>query len=258
MTARQQRRMEERKARKEARKAEEKSVAVATEPAISESLDWFPDASGFVPQPPTRAAINKQNAQRSTGPKTPEGKAVSSRNRFRHGLAGQFVIPDWENLDLYHELLILLQEEHQPETITEHLLVERMAQHQWLSQRAVRLQGFCFHSDVPLCEEQKLMALYLRYGTTHDRAFHKCLADLLKLRAQKSKEQRGFESQKLTQAAETRKQQLHEVRLQTVKSHPTPPKPPAKPHAEPVIALAAPQFPPVAQDAVPLERRTAA
>ncbi len=238
MTARQQRRQEERKARKQAQKSQPSPATSQPATAANQSLGCRPEPSGFEPPRPTRAEINRQNAQHSTGPTTPEGKKISSLNRFRHGLAGQFVVLDWENMDLYHELLILLQEEHQPETITEHLLVERMAQHQWLSQRAVRLQGFCFHSEVPLCQEEKLLALYLRYGTTHDRAFGKCLADLLKLRAAKRREQNGFESQKRQQAAETRKQELHQVRLQTAKSRPAPP---VTSHREPVIAIAAPQ-----------------
>lgn len=33
---------------------------------------------------------NKQNASRSTGPRTKRGKAKSSRNAFRHGLAAGF------------------------------------------------------------------------------------------------------------------------------------------------------------------------
>ncbi|MGI8959899.1 MAG: hypothetical protein ACR2IV_09095, partial [Bryobacteraceae bacterium] len=59
-------------------------------------------------------------------------------------------------------------------------------------------------------------ALYLRYQTTNERAFHKCLNDLLKLRAETRKQEIGFESQTHKQAdhtrreaAETRKQDLH-------------------------------------------------
>ena len=37
---------------------------------------------------PARLAANQQNAQRSTGPKTAEGKAKSRLNSFRHGMAG--------------------------------------------------------------------------------------------------------------------------------------------------------------------------
>ena len=37
---------------------------------------------------PARLAANQQNAQRSTGPKTAEGKSKSRLNAFRHGMAG--------------------------------------------------------------------------------------------------------------------------------------------------------------------------
>src|SRR5262249_16045649 len=39
------------------------------------------------------------------------------------------------------------------------------------------------------------LALYIRYETTHFRAFHKCLKELLSIREQKRKAEIGFESQ---------------------------------------------------------------
>ena len=47
-------------------------------------------------------------------------------------------------------------------------------------------------------------ALYLRYQTTHERAFYKALTELQKLRAERKKEQIGFESQKRALAVEIR------------------------------------------------------
>ena len=44
------------------------------------------------PAPPTRAEINRANAAKSTGPRSPEGKAASSANAFRHGLCAQKLI----------------------------------------------------------------------------------------------------------------------------------------------------------------------
>lgn len=230
MTARQQRRQAERKARKKANKTANPTAAAPVAPgatAASETLDFTPEPGDFQAPTRTRAEINRENAQHSTGPRTDEGKAASSLNNFRHGLAGRFVVLDWENADIYYELLDGLRLEHQPETLTEQLLVERMAQHQWLGQRAVFLQDMCFHMKVPLCEQEKQFALYLRYGTTHDRAFHKCLNDLLKLRAAKRKEANGFESRKRQQAAETRKQELHEAKLSALKAKSEQPKRPA-------------------------------
>jgi hypothetical protein len=55
-------------------------------------------------------------------------------------------------------------------------------------------------------EYARKFALYIRYQTTNDRAFHRCLNTLLKLKADKRKEEIGFESQKLKGAAEERKQ----------------------------------------------------
>jgi hypothetical protein len=237
MTARQQRRQSERKARKAANKAQAQQPYTAAAPTANlsgESFDWTPE-----PSVPTRAAINRANAQQSTGPRTSEGKAASSQNNFRHGLTGNFAVLGWEDLDRFVELSFQLHEEHQPATMTEFLLVERMAQHQWLSQRALHLQNTCFHMDLPFCEQEKQLALYLRYGTTHDRAFHKCLSDLLKLRAQRSKEQAGFESQTRQAAAETRKQELHAAKLRGLTTQ----APSAKPGTTPPIAPETPRSP---------------
>ncbi len=63
---------------------------------------------------PAQIAANKENAQHSTGPKTEAGKAASSINNFRHGLAGSFMIMDWENREDFDELFDSLRAEHKP------------------------------------------------------------------------------------------------------------------------------------------------
>ena len=168
---------------------------------------------------PTEAqvAANRENAQKSTGPKSADGKTRICLNAFRHGLAGAFMILSDEVREDFDELHDGLCAEHKPETPTEILLVESMAQHYWMKQRALRLQTFCF--DEEGCDEKQL-ALYLRYQTTHDRAFHKALNTLLKLRADKRKTEIGFVSQQEKQnrarqqaAAEARKQELHKWKV---------------------------------------------
>ncbi len=169
-----------------------------------------------------QVAANQKNSQQSTGPKSAEGKARICLNAFRHGLAGIFMILPDEVRDDFDELHGGLRAEHKPETPTEILLVESMAQHYWLKQRALRLQNFCF-DDEGNCDEKQL-ALYLRYQTTHDRAFHKALNTLLKLRADKKKQEIGFVSQQNREReraerarqqadAEKRKQELHEWKV---------------------------------------------
>ena len=167
---------------------------------------------------------NRTNAQHSTGPKSMEGKIAVARNRFLHGLSGQFQVLPWENSEDYEDLQDRLRGEYQPATPFEEELIGRMAQHSWLTRRALFLQETCFSPEMPLCEQEKQLALYLRYQTTHERAFDRCANELRKLRNEKRKAEIGFESQQRKhkedarkeseearrQAAEKRKEELHQ------------------------------------------------
>jgi len=158
---------------------------------------------------------NQKNSRHSTGPKSAGGKDTVSMNACRHGLSGGFLFLPGEMPADFEKLQDGLRTEHNPETPTETLLVESMAQHYWLQQRAIRLQGRCFN-EAGACDAERELALYLRYQTTHERAFHKSLNTLLKLRAEKRKAEIGFVSQQEKQnrarqqaEAHARKQELH-------------------------------------------------
>jgi len=159
-------------------------------------------------------AANQANSQLSTGPKSESGKAVAARNNFRHGLTprSEFWVLPCESQTDYLKLLAQFQQEHQPETPTEEALVQAMAEHHWLRHRAMRLEEACFDFTTGQIIDERKLALYLRYQATHERAFHKALNDLLKLRAEKRKQEIGFERQQHAQANETRKQERHEMK----------------------------------------------
>jgi hypothetical protein len=224
MTPRSIRRAAERRARKLALKAAKQSTNTLRDDHCNVD-DPSSDSVCSASQGPSAAQLlaNRVNAQHSTGPKTEAGKAVSSVNNFRHGLAGKFLVLEWEDSGEFNELLENLHAEHQPASSTETLLVESMAQHYWLRQRALRLQHSIMDEKRPACEYPKELALYLRYQATHERAFYKCLNQLLNLRAEKRKSvsqeaalskraedtRIGFESQERKRKAEARKQELH-------------------------------------------------
>ena len=157
-------------------------------------------------------AANRANAQLSTGPTTKPGKAASCLNNFRHGLAGAFRVRPCEDQGDFDMLLAGLRQDHQPATIVEDALILKMAQHLWLSRRAQIFQDIAMDPEQEHIQSPfKRFELYLRYQTTNDRGFHKCLADLMKLRAEKRQiekheaaRQRGFESHKRTSAAAAR------------------------------------------------------
>ena len=94
-----------------------------------------------------------------------------------------------------------------------------MAESHWLSHLAQRLQDTCINPDTGEIKDEKKASLYLRYQTTHTRAFHKSLNDLFKLRAEQRKAEFGFEAQKAKleaqQAAEERQNERHEMKKRT-------------------------------------------
>ena len=74
---------------------------------------------------------NRRNAQKSTGPKTPEGKSAVSMNALRHGLRARTVVLPGEDPTEFHQLCDDLQAEWTPQSRTEQFYVEQMAVSQW-------------------------------------------------------------------------------------------------------------------------------
>jgi len=87
---------------------------------------------------------NRSNAQKSTGPRTPEGKATTSRNAVKHGLLAEQVVIHGEDpaeFDLYREGMLA---ELAPEGAVEEMLAERAVSLAWRLRRAERLQSAVF------------------------------------------------------------------------------------------------------------------
>ena len=166
----------------------------------------------------TQAQIlaNRANAQKSTGPSSEAGKETSSRNRLIHGLSDPenvfFLLHEIEDETQFEELKAAFTAEHQPQTETEHILVRRMWESEWLRRRAIRFQTMCFDPKNCYLYQEKHFPLYLRYQTTHERAFSKALTELQKLRNEKRKAEIGFESQALKKETQTLKYQQFEFK----------------------------------------------
>jgi hypothetical protein len=89
---------------------------------------------------PNRIAINRANAQRSTGPKTEAGKKQSSLNALRHGLTGQIVVMPTEDLHAYQLHLKSFNDEYTPKGATEANLVQALADASWRLNRVAALE----------------------------------------------------------------------------------------------------------------------
>jgi hypothetical protein len=88
-----------------------------------------------------RNAINRANAQHSTGPKTAAGKTRSSLNALRHGLTGQLVVMPTEDLQAYQRHLESFTDEYHPKGATEAHLVQALADTSWHLNRVAALEA---------------------------------------------------------------------------------------------------------------------
>ena len=83
---------------------------------------------------------NRQNAQKSTGPKTPEGKAAVRLNALKHGLLSQDVILSDENEEALWILAENLRAQLAPVGELEMLLVDRIIASTWRLRRLLRIE----------------------------------------------------------------------------------------------------------------------
>src|SRR5580700_6296551 len=88
-----------------------------------------------------QTAANRLNAQKSTGPRTPEGRAAVRLNGVTHGLTAKTLVLKGENEDDFKALFKSLEAEHQPTTPTEEILVADLAMATWRRRRLYNMEA---------------------------------------------------------------------------------------------------------------------
>ena len=83
---------------------------------------------------------NRQNALKSTGPNTAEGKQRSRRNALRHGFTAETVIEPLESPEGYRAFEDAIVSEYLPQTPVERELVHRLASLFWRLRRATSIE----------------------------------------------------------------------------------------------------------------------
>jgi len=151
---------------------------------------------------------NRRNAQLSTGPQTPEGRAAVRYNALTHGLTAQYAVMPQENKQEFEDLFASLEAEYQPSGPTENLLLKQMVINAWRIQRlqgmetsffelaavdyrqsfaeqykntdAHDLHAYLFREDVRCNDALSRMA---RYESRIQRSFYKAMHELQRLQA---------------------------------------------------------------------------
>ena len=110
---------------------------------------------------PAQLAANRANAQRSTGPRSVEGKSVSRFNAIKHGLDAESAIIPGEDPADYHELARAYFAEFQPASPAEAFHVQTMLRAAWQKLRFERVEADLTRSLIAETPGQSLAAALL-------------------------------------------------------------------------------------------------
>ena len=167
---------------------------------------------------------NRRNAAKSTGPRSVEGKAVSSRNALQSGIHAESTIIIGEDPDNLAQLADTFYRDHQPATAMECALLDNIIRDTWLLTRFFRI-------DAEIIDYEIETAVYRKEDNQAGRAFMTSSAHQIRL-------QRRIDA--------TRKSQIQSFkefqRLQAERrAQPAAPQP--QPPAAPLDVTAVPSIP---------------
>jgi hypothetical protein len=125
-----------------------------------------------------RAAVNRANAEHSTGPRTEAGKQRSSLNALRHGLTARTAVLPSEDPAAYEQHCRKLRDEYQPVNETESLLLQQLADTSWRLNRIPLLEAELFAQDYSPETLIPLLASLGLHSARLARQFEKTLSQL--------------------------------------------------------------------------------
>src|ERR1035441_9341838 len=150
---------------------------------------------------PAQITANRANAQKSTGPRSVEGKSASRFNALKHSIdAATIVIPGEEPAD-YDALAAHYLHEYRPQSASESFHVDTMLRADWHKRRLQNVEADLYHtvlaespgnslaaallSDSPAA---KLLARVQRQIAAFERCWHRANTELRRARRQSEKD----------------------------------------------------------------------
>jgi hypothetical protein len=107
----------------------------------SSIVNQFFRNGGIIMSSNAQIKANRQNAQKSTGPKRADGKATVAKNAVKHGLFAIEEVIKGENQADFEHFSEKMLEELNPAGAVEEMLAERIISLGWRLNRVVRIQN---------------------------------------------------------------------------------------------------------------------
>ena len=148
---------------------------------------------------------NRQNAQKSTGPRTPEGRAAVRLNGVKHGLTAETIVLKGESQADFTDMLDSFEAEHAPTTPTEEALVVQLALANWRLRRLYHQEAGFYTSKLKILASiqkdlnlddagrmghaagwsESTLGLFNRQEARLERTFYRALHELQRLRKER-------------------------------------------------------------------------
>jgi len=164
---------------------------------------------------PAQLAANRDNAKKSTGPRTVEGKEASRFNALKHGADAESVVIPGEDPEQYAALAADYTREFEPATAREQFHVETLVRAAWQKKRLERVEARLYRAllaegakpdelDIALYRDSpngKLLRKVFSQIASLERAHFRAVRELNRIRAERQKPANAVDPDDLIDAA---------------------------------------------------------
>ena len=146
---------------------------------------------------PAQITANRANAQKSTGPRSAEGKSASRFNALKHGIDAASIVIPGEDPATFDALSAEYANEYRPQSPSEFFHVDTMLRADWMKARLQRVETDLYRTVLAESPGNSLAAVLLaespaaklllrvqRQIAAFERAWHRANTELRRARAE--------------------------------------------------------------------------